>query len=136
MVTVQIANNVVFAEGFGQTLLKKLQSAEEAQKWEKKMPSRLITERLKGFVLQRRYAYQKKQYFDHAKWKALNDLHYYIDQTWSAAPATIFKMVVAHQSKWMLIMPHGDNSMKDDMKRIISYCEEQLTLKPQNNEVV
>lgn len=117
---------LVQAEGFGKNLVKHVKTKEDAERWRSIAASRLIMERLKGIVLQRKMAYEAKHFCVSVKYKALNDLHYYLDQVHSAAPARIYKMVVVHKDKWLLIMPATTNKMTEEMDEIINYCHSQL----------
>lgn len=113
---------LIQAEGFGKNLVKHVKTKEDAERWRSIAASRLIMERLKGIVVQRKLAYEAKHFVDPIKWKALNDLHYYLDQVQGAAPARIYNMVVVHKDKWLLIMPVATNKMNDEMAEIINYC--------------
>lgn len=134
MVTVKITQGlkpkygfVVYAEGFGHNLLKKVESKSDAERWEKIAASRLIMQRLKGILFQRQIAYAAKHFVDPIKKDHIIHLGYYLDQLQGAAPEKVFKMIVVHQNRWRDLMPSKLNKMNDDMEEIIAYATNQNT---------
>ena len=114
---------LIQAEGFGKNLVKHVTTKDDAERWKAIAASRLILERLKGIVAQRKLAYEAKHFIEPTRGKALHDLHYYLDQVQGAPPSKIYNMVIAHQGKWLLIMPAAANKMNEEMQAIINYCK-------------
>lgn len=117
---------LIQAIGFGKNLVKHVATKADAERWRGIAASRLIMDRLKGIVAQRKMAYEAKHYTAPDKVKALNDLHFYLDQLQGCAPERVYNMVLAHKSKWQLIMPQVENKMTIEMQEIIAYCHGQI----------
>lgn len=134
MVTVQVTqakaampSYLVQAAGFGKNLVKRVQSPQDAERWREIAPSRLLLEKLKGVLAQRKIAYSAKKFAQKAKWDCLNELHYFCDQVTDTSPQKIYRMVIAHQSKWRFIMPKNANKMNIVVEEIIAFCANNQT---------
>lgn len=116
---------LMVATGWKLKIYRQISEVEE-EKYRQLAPAFIIYDKLKGFVKQREIAYDKKGYKDSHKLSALRDLCYYMNQVNRQSNVSIYKMVVAHEVKWRLIVPAHNENMRKTMDEIISYCKTEL----------
>ena len=113
------------------TVPRMFENPEALYAWKRHQYREIIFKRLCGMVLQRKKAYSFKKYT--GKDQLITDLSWYLERVHQQPLEKLCQMVVAHQTKWLRILPPKENVMHKHMGQIISFCEKFLALKPSVN---
>jgi hypothetical protein len=95
--------------------------------WKRKQYRDIIMKCLVGIVKQRKKAYSAKRYT--GKDQLIADLSWYLDKVNQQPMEKLAMMVVAHQAKWLRILPPKENLMHTHMGQIIAFCQKWANLK-------
>jgi hypothetical protein len=114
------------AEGWGKSFTASCKGKTNLDKWILFAQSRIVLDKLKGFVENRRIAYNAKGYKEKSKMDAIVHLKYYFERMTGKPPLAVYSMVVAHEFKFRTLLPSVANKQSDEVEEIIKYCKDQI----------
>lgn len=114
------------AEGWGKSFSANCKGKTNLEKWILFAKSRIVMDKLKGFVENRRIAYNSKGYKEKSKMDAIVHLKYYFERMSGKPPLAIYSMVVAHEFKFRSLLPSVANKQSDEIEEIIRFCKTEI----------
>lgn len=91
--------------------------------WQKWAEAHIVLEKLKGYVQARAIAFEAKHHTDPVAKGYIKMLLYFMDTVKSKGCEAIYKMVVAHELKFMALLPYKENAMNVYVPEIIAFCK-------------
>lgn len=94
--------------------------------WQKWAEGHIVLDKLKGYVTARAIAYDAKGFNDAVAKGYIKMLLDFMNIVKNKGNEAIYKMVVAHEHKFMAILPYKANVMNIYVPEIIAFCKGKL----------
>ena len=93
------------------------------------MEATIVYKKLKGFVENRAIAYSKSGTMNKDRDLYIKSLLIYFNRINTRGADALYRMVVAHEEKFMALLPYKENMLNKYIPEIISFCKEKINLK-------
>ena len=123
--TYRAANHgfVTEACGWGKSFRKDANSTTSIDNWQLWAEAKIVREKLEGFIANRTIAYRKASAMTKDVADTIKLLRYFMISTQGKGAMALYKMVVAHECKFRMLMPAKECEMNVYVPEIIAFCK-------------